>query len=58
MPVMSYSKRFNKGLLHNTQSPAQCYITIYMGEEFARERTHVYVWLSPFPAHPRLSQHC
>ena len=29
-----------------------------MGEEFMGEWRHVYLWLSPFAVHPKLSQHC
>ena len=29
-----------------------------MGEEFGGEKLHVYVWLSPFADHLKLSQHC
>ena len=29
-----------------------------MGGELGGEWIHVYVWLSPFPVHPKLSQHC
>ena len=36
----------------------QCYVAAWMGGEFGGERIHVYVWLSPFTVHVRLSQHC
>ena len=29
-----------------------------MGWEFGRECVHVYIWLSPFAIHPKLSQRC
>ena len=29
-----------------------------MGGEFGGGWTHVYVWLSPFAVHPKLSQRC
>ena len=29
-----------------------------MGEEFMGEWRHVYLWLSPFAIHPKLSQQC
>ena len=29
-----------------------------MGGDFGGEWTHVYVWLSPFTAHLKLSRHC
>ena len=30
----------------------------WMGREFVREGLHVYVWLSPFTVHLKLSQRC
>ena len=30
----------------------------WMGGEFGGECIHVYVWLSPFAVHLKLSQHC
>ena len=36
----------------------QYYVAAWMGGEFGGERIHVYVWLSPFTVHLRLSQHC
>ena len=36
----------------------QCCVAAWMGGEFGGERIHVYVWLSPFTVHVRLSQHC
>ena len=35
----------------------QCYMATWMGEEFGGEWIHVYVWLSPFPVHLKLSQY-
>ena len=29
-----------------------------MGREFGERMDHVYVWLSPFAVHLKLSQHC
>ena len=37
---------------------AQCYVATLMGGEFEGEWIHVYVWLSPFTVHMKLSQHC
>ena len=36
----------------------QCYVAAWMGGEFGGEQIHIYVWLSPFTVHLRLSQHC
>ena len=47
----------DKDQLYSTGSSAQCYMTTWMGGEFAGELTHVYVWLSPFTVHLKLSQH-
>ena len=43
----------NKGLL-STQS----YVAAWMGGEFREKWIHVYIWLSPFAVHLKLSQHC
>ena len=48
----------NKVLLYSTGNSAQCYMAAWMGGEFGGEWIHVYVWLSPFPVHLQLSQHC
>ena len=47
-----------KDLLYSTGNSAQCYVAAWMGEEFGRECIRVYVWLSPFAARLKLSQHC
>ena len=47
----------NKVLLYSTGNSAQCYTAAWMREEFGGERIHVYVWLSPFAVHLKLS-HC
>ena len=36
----------------------QCYVAAWMGEEFVGEWIHVYIWLSPFTVHLKLSQYC
>ena len=46
-----------KNLLYSTRNSAQCYVAAWMGGEFQEESTHVYVWLSPFAVHLKLSQH-
>ena len=48
----------DKDQLYSAGSSAQCCVTTWMGDEFAGELTHVYVWLSPFTVHLKLSQHC
>ena len=48
----------NKILLYSTGNSAQCYVAAWMGGEFGGEWIHVYVWLSPFTAYLKLSQHC
>ena len=41
-----------------TENSGQRYVRGWMGGEFGREWIHVYVWLSPFAVHPKLSQCC
>ena len=48
----------NKDLLYSTWNSAQCYVPAWMGVRFGGEWIHIYVWLSPFPVHLKLSQHC
>ena len=48
----------NENLLYSTWNYAQCYVPAWMGEEFGGEWIHVYIWLSPFTDHLRLSRHC
>ena len=45
-------------LLYSTGNSAHCYVAAWMGGEFGEEWIHVYVWLSPFAVHLKLSQHC
>ena len=47
----------NKDLLYSTGNSAQCYVAPWMGGAFRGEYIHVYVWLSPFTVHLKLSQH-
>ena len=47
----------NKDLLYSTGNSAQCYVAAWMGGEFRGEWIQVYVWLSPFAVHLKLSQH-
>ena len=46
----------NKGLLYSTGNSGQCYVAGWMGGEFGGEWIHVYVRLSPFAVHLKLSQ--
>ena len=48
----------NKDLLYSTGNSAHCYVAAWMGGESGGERMHVFVWLSPFAVHLKLSQHC
>jgi len=48
----------NKVLLKSTWNSAQCYVAARMGGEFGGEWIHVYVRLSPFTVHLKLSQCC
>ena len=45
----------NKDLLNSTWNSAQCYVAAWMGGEFGGEWKHVYVCLSPFSVHGKLS---
>ena len=48
----------NKDLLYSTGGSAQYSVAAWMGGEFGGEWVHVYVWLSPFAVHLKLSQRC
>jgi len=48
----------NKDLLHSLWNSVQCYVVAWMGGGVWGEWIHVYVWLSPFSVHLKLSQHC
>jgi len=45
----------NKDLLYSTVNSAQCYVAAWVGGGFGREWTYVYIWLSPFAVHLKLS---
>ena len=45
----------NKELLYSAWDSAQCYAAACMGGEFGGEWIHVYVWLSLFTVHLKLS---
>ena len=44
--------------VYSTWNSAQYYVAARMGGEFGREWKHIYVWLSPFAIHLKISQHC
>ena len=48
----------SKDLLWSTWNSAQCHVAACLGGGFGEEPIHVYVWLSPFTAHLKLTQHC
>ena len=48
----------NKSILYSTGNSAQCYVAAWVGGGFGGEWIHVYVWLSHFAIHLKLSQHC
>ena len=48
----------NKDLLSGTENSSECYVAAWMGVGFGGEWIHVYIWLSPFTIHLKLSQHC
>ena len=59
MYTLLYLKEItNKNLLYSTGNSAQCSAAAWMGGEFGGEWIHVYVWLSLFAIHLKLSQHC
>ena len=59
MYTLLYLKRItNKELLSSRWNSVQCYVATWMGREAGGEGIHVYVWLSPFAVHPKLSQYC
>ena len=48
----------NKDLLHSTWNSAQCHAAARRGGESGGKWIHVYVLLSPFVVHMKLSQYC
>ena len=48
--------RTRKDLLDSTGNSAQCHVAAWMGGEFGGEWIYVYVRLSPFTVHLKLSQ--
>ena len=58
MHTLLYSKWItNKGLLYSTWNSTQCYVPVWIERVFGWEWMHIYVWLSPFLVHLKLSQH-
>ena len=53
-----FTWRTSKDPLSSPGKSAQCHVAARMGGEFGGEWVHVYVWLSPFTAHLKPSQHC
>ena len=49
--------RTSKDLLSSTGNSAQCHVSAWMGGEFGGEWILVYIWLSPFAVHLKLSKH-
>ena len=48
----------NKNVSYSSWNSIQCYIPAWMRGGFGEEWIHVYVWVSPFTVHLKLSQHC
>ena len=48
----------SKDQLYSTGDSAQCYVAAWVGGETGGEWIHVYVCLSPFAVHLKLSKHC
>ena len=58
MALLLYLKWItNKGLLYSPGNSAQRYVAASMGVTFGRECIPVYIWLSSFAVHLKLSQH-
>ena len=56
--MLLYSKQItNKGLLYSTGNSTQYYVAAWMRQGLGGEQIKVYVWLSPFAVHLKLSQH-
>ena len=47
----------NKLLLYSTENSAQCYVAVWMGEDFGGEWIYIYEQLSLFAVHLKWSQH-
>ena len=42
-------------LLYSIWNSAQCHVAAWMGQGFGEEWIHIYVWLSPFAVHMKLT---
>ena len=59
MYTLVYSKWVtNKDLLYSARKSAQYYVATPMEKGHGGEWKHIYIWLSPFTARLKLSQHC
>ena len=60
LPGLSIFKMDNQQgpTIYSTWNSAQCYMAAWMGGEFEGEYIHVYLWLSLFALHLKLSQRC
>ena len=59
MYILPYFKWIiNKDLLYTTWKSAQYYVAASMGGESGGEWIQVYIWLSLFAVHLKLSQQC
>ena len=47
----------NKALIYSTWNSAQCRVAAWVGGKSGGGWIHVYVWLSPFTVHLKLSHH-
>ena len=52
------SQKKRNVLMYSIWKSAHCYVAAWMGGELGGEWMHQDVWLSPFAAHLKLSQHC
>ena len=58
MYTLLYLKQItNNDLLYSIWNSAQCYVATWMGGGLVVEWIHVYIWLSPFGVHLKLSHH-
>ena len=56
--LLCLTRRTSKDLLDSSGNSAQFRVAACMGREFGAEWIHVYIWLSLFAVHLKLSQHC
>ena len=45
----------NKDLLYSIWNSTQCYVVAWMARGFGGDWMHIYVWLSPFAIHLKLT---